>query len=166
MRKSNEKIISAIVLKYYTSPKKNDISSPLFTCAWCLESSNRTGGGFYDKEGKPHQICEDCAVRRYKEDNKFKTLASARARRRRIFDVGYLFNEMILDLYMREKGIANFENCKNGDDIFIKASQLYNSLFCKEEKIRMEETENQRDIENKIHRRLQSIYLKPIIDSW
>ena len=65
MKESSEKIISSIVLKYYRSPKKNDISMPLFKCAWCLKLSNRTGGGFYDKKGKPQQICEDCAVHRW-----------------------------------------------------------------------------------------------------
>ena len=120
MRKSGEKIISAIVFKYYKAPKAEDIYAPFFKCAWCLESSNNSGGGFHDKNGKTHQICEDCAVRRYKEDYRFKTLASARARRRRIFDVGYLFNEILLDLYMKEMGIINFESCENPDDFLLK----------------------------------------------
>ena len=135
-------------------------------CAWCLESSNRTGGGFHDKNGNPHQICEDCAIRRYKEENKFKTFAEARARRRRIFDVGYLLNEIVLDLYMREKGISDFENCKNADEIFVRASQLYSYLFLKEDKINLEETESQKDIESEMYRRLGSVHLETIFDSW
>jgi len=160
MGKSSEKIISSIVLNYYKSPQKDDTSIPLFKCAWCYESSNRTGGGFYDKEGKLHQICEDCAVRRYKDEYGFKTLASARARRRRIFDVGYFFNEIVLDLYMTEKGIKNFESCVNADDIFIKASQLYNQLFSKEDKITLEEIEDQKDIAVQIHKRLSGVDLR------
>jgi hypothetical protein len=166
MRKSNETKFSAITLRYYKAPERSDTSAPSFECAWCLKWSNRTGGGFYDKDGNPHQICEECAVRRYKEDNKFKTLAAARARRRRIFDVGYLFNEMVLDLYMERKGIENFESFKKSNKIFISASQLYNHLFSKEDKMRLEETNEQSDIESEIKRRLQSIHLGPLFDSW
>jgi len=166
MKKSSEKIISSIVLNYYRSPQKNDTSIPLFKCSWCHESSNRTGGGFYDKEGNLHQICEDCAVRRYKDDYGFKTLASARARRRRIFDVGYLFNEIVLDLYMTERGIKDFESCVNADDVFIKASQLYNQLFSKEDKITLEEIEDQKDIADQIHKRLSAVDLKALFYNW
>lgn len=166
MAKNSEKIISGIVLKYYKAPEKDDISAPIFKCAWCLGLSNRTGGGFLDKKGNPQQICEDCAVRRYKQENKFKTLAGARARRRRIFDVGYLFNEIVLDMYMTEKGIKAFENCVNADEIFIKASQLYNQLFSREEKILLEETEKQEDIESEIYRRLRLAALDAIFDSY
>lgn len=162
MSKDKERIISAIVLKYYKAPEKDDISAPSFKCARCLGLSNRTGGGFYDKKGKPQQICEDCAVRRYKEENKFKTLAGARARRRRIFDVGYLFNEIVLDMYMTEKGIKDFENCVEADDIFIKASQTFNQLFSKVEKIWLEETEDQKEIESEIRKRLRVVNFKTL----
>lgn len=158
MSKAHEKIIPAIVLKYYKAPEKNDTFASSFTCAWCLELSNRTGGGFYDKNGKPQQICEDCAVRRYKEEYKFKTLAGARARRRRIFDVGYLFNEIVLDMYMTSKGIKDFENCVNADAVFINSSQLYGQIFSKEEKIWLEETADQQDIESEFLRRLRLIH--------
>lgn len=164
--KNSEKIISSIVLNYYKTPQNNNTSIPRFKCAWCHESCNRTGGGFYDKEGKPHQICEDCAVRRYKEEHGFKTLPSARARRRRIFDVGYFFNEIVLDLYMAEKGIKNFESCVNADDIFIKASHLYNQLFSKEDKITLEEIEDQKDIAKQIHKRLSAVDLKTLFNKW
>lgn len=162
MSKDKEKIISAIVLKYYKAPEKDDISAPVFKCAWCLGLSNRTGGGFYDKKGKPQQICEDCAIRRYKEENKYRTLAAAKARRRRIFDVGYLFNEIVLDMYMTEKGIKDFENCVEADDIFIKASQIFSQLFSKMEKIWLEETEDQKDIESEIRKRLRVLNLKTL----
>lgn len=166
MSNAKEKIISAIILKYYKPPAKNDISAPLFKCAWCLGLSNRTGGGFYDKKGMPQQICEDCAVRRYKEENKFKTLAGARARRRRIFDVGYLFNEIVMDFYMTEKGIKDFENCLEADDIFIQASQIFNQLFSKVEKTWLEETEDQKDIESEIRKRLRVVNFKALFNNW
>ncbi len=157
MKKSTEKVIPAIVLKYYKLPKKNDSVMPFFKCAWCFESSNRSGGGFFDNSGKVNQICENCAVSQYKHENNFKTLTAAKARRRRIFDVGYLFNETVLDVYMSEKNIKDFELCSNADDIFIKASELYNVLFSKEDKIKLEETNLQKDIESEINKRLISV---------
>ena len=157
MRKSTEKVIPDIILKYYKISKKNDFSMPFFKCYWCLEPSNRSGGVFFDKKGKIQQICENCAISRYKDENNFKTLKAAKARRRRIFDVGYLFNETVLDLYMSEKGIKDLDACSNADDIFIKASELYNILFSKEDKISLEEMYLQKDIESQINNRLLSV---------
>jgi hypothetical protein len=154
MKSKPEYVIPRIVLKYHTKPRKNDPYAPIFKCAWCFEMSNRTGGGFTDAKGNPQQICETCAVWRYKDDHSFRTLAAARARRRRIFDVGYLFNEMILDLYMHENHVRDFKECKNVDEIFIRASGLYNVLFSKEEKIRLEEMERQSDIESELNKKL------------
>jgi len=159
MRKGSEKVIPAIVLKYYKTPKKNDSSMPFFKCAWCLELRNRTGGGFIDNKGKTQQICETCAIWQYREDNNFKTIDAAEARRRRIFDVGYLFNESVLDIYLNKQSIANFYYCQNADDVFIKASQLYNDLFSKEDKIRLEDMWSQKDIESEINKRLLSVDL-------
>ena len=153
------KILSKIVLKYYKTPEKNTKEKTGITCAWCLDSNVvNIGGGFKDEKGKIHQICEDCAVLRYKEDFGFKSMASARARRRRIFDVGYLFNEIILDEYLSFKNITDFSKIEAdlANDIFIKASQLYNYLFSKEDKIQLEEMENQDDIESELYKRISA----------
>jgi hypothetical protein len=157
MKIRSEKVISPIVLKYYRRPKKSGQNLPFFKCAWCFEIDNRTGGGYLDEKGKPQQICEPCAVWRFKEEHGFKTLTAAKARRRRIFDVGYLLNEMILDIYMNEKGIKRFEDCNEADRIFVKSSEIYNLLFSKEDKIKLEEMESQRDIETEISKRLISV---------
>ncbi|CAN5685794.1 hypothetical protein BH11PAT2_BH11PAT2_04000 [soil metagenome] len=153
MKKTEEKVLSAILLKYYKRPKRNEDGGPWFICSWCFEKSDRTGGGYIDTKGKPQQICETCAVWRYKEDYGFKTLGAARARRRRIFDVGYLFNEAVIDVYLDERGIT-FESCGNADKIFLRASGLYNKHFSREGKIHLEELEHQKEIEAEIQRKL------------
>lgn len=159
-----EKILPNIVLKYYHTPKKlrGDKLSGI-TCAICLEKNIiNIGGGFHDKKGKPHQICEKCAVWRFRDDNGFRTLVSAKARRRRLFDVGYLFNEMIVDKYMSVKGVKDYDALPAGlaDTIFVDASNLYNYLFSKEDKIRIEEIEVQAEIEDELRKRIRIIDFK------
>jgi 3-oxoacyl-ACP reductase-like protein len=60
---------------------------------------------------------------------------------------------------MSSKNISNFESCKNADDVFIKAGELYNLLFTKEEKIRIEEMESQKEIEDEFQKRLLAVDL-------
>jgi hypothetical protein len=135
-------------------------------CAWCLKKNIvNIGGGFKDEKGNMHQICEDCAVLRYKEDFGFKSSKAARFRRRRIFDVGYLFNEMILDLYMEENRIKDFQSCDNADNIFIRAGELFNLIFDKSDKVKFEETEDQAIIEDEFQKRLVTVNLTKFINS-
>jgi len=163
-KNKKEKILSLIVLKYYQTPNKTDNKEKSgIVCAWCLEKNIvNIGGGFYDEKGKAHQICENCAVLRYRHDYKIHSLAVARARRRRIFDIGYLFNEMMIDKYIKIKGIKDFSEIEAGfiDNIFIKGTELFNYLFCKEEKIKIEQIESQKDIENIFQKRLAIIDFK------
>ncbi len=159
MKKSLEPILSQIILKYYKSPDDDDMYAPRFICAWCQISSNRSGGGFFDAEGIPKQICDTCAALRFREDHGFTSLKAAAARRRRIFDVGYLFNEKVLDMYMHKHGISAFEEFTNADEVFTKASGWYSTLFSKAEKIQLEEMEMQKDIEASISQRLASVNL-------
>lgn len=158
---TKEKILPAIILKYYFSPKKGDKKEKSgINCAWCLEKNIvNIGGGFSDDKGNQYQICEDCAVFRYKEEHRFHLLVAARTRRRRIFDVGYLFNEMVIDKYIKVKGIKDLSGIKTGleDDVFIEANNLFNYLFSKEEKVKIEEIENQKDIEEIFKKRLEII---------
>ncbi len=161
MKDDKEKVLSKIKLKYYKKPRESDKSIKSgITCAWCFETDVvNIGGGYRDDKGKIYQICERCAVHRYKQEHGYKTLTAAKNRRRRIFDIGYLFNELVLDVYMSSKNISNFESCKNADDVFIKAGELYNLLFTKEEKIRIEEMESQKEIEDEFQKRLLAVDL-------
>ncbi|MBI5742413.1 MAG: hypothetical protein HZA25_01060 [Candidatus Niyogibacteria bacterium] len=155
-----EKILSRIVLKYYKSPKTGAEEGTGVTCAWCFTKNiSKIGGGYVDENGKSQQICERCAVWRYKDDYDFRTLTAARARRRRIFDVGYLFNESVIDKYLELKNIPTIAELEGDlmDDIFIAASDLYNYLFSKEQKIELEVMESQGEIEAALRNRMAII---------
>ena len=163
-KNSKEKILQNIVLKYYVKPKKSSKDKPSgITCSVCrAKNIVNIGGGFYDKKGNLKQICEECAVWRYKYDYGFRTLKTAKARRRRLFDVGYLFNEMVLDRYMELGGIKDFKDLDGevGNKVFIESINLYNYLFSKEDKIRIEEIENQKNIEDELRKRFNLIDFK------
>ena len=166
MKRNTEKVLTRINLKYYHKPKKTDKENPSgITCAWCFEKDiTNIGGGYRDDKGKVYQICEECATLRYKQDFGFKTIKATRARRRRIFDVGYLFNEMLIDIYMNSNNILDFKDFNKADDLFIKASELYNILFSKEDKIRLEEIEDQYSIVNELQKRLLVVDLSKFFE--
>ncbi len=161
MKKINENVLPKIVLKYYKKPKDNDKSIKSgITCAWCLTPDVvNIGGGFRDEKGISYQICERCATYRYKSDYGYKTLIAAKSRRRRIFDVGYLFNELLIDIYMSKNNILSFKDFNEADDLFIKASELYNLLFSKDDKIILEEKEDQKKIEEEFRIKLSFVDL-------
>lgn len=160
-KSSKEKVLSQIILKYYKKPTKSLDEKPSgIMCAYCFERNIvDIGGGFKDDKGKLYQICERCAMWQYRKENRFRTLAAARARRRRIFDIGYLFNEMIIDKYMELKGIKNFNSldANVADKLFIDAVNLFNYLFSKEDKVRIEEMEYQTNIETELRNRFDII---------
>jgi len=161
MNKSIEKVLSTIKLKYYKKPKEKDgeIKTGII-CGWCFgHDIVHIGGGFVDEKGAAHQICERCAVLRFKEEFKFRTLTAAKARRRRIFDVGYLFSEMAIDIHMSLHDIPDFDHFRDPDDFFMKSNQIFNTLFSKEEKIRLEEIEDQKIIEEELIKKLRTISL-------
>ena len=162
MANNSEKVISAIVLKYYKTPAKNDTEIPRFLCARCLKMQNRTGGGYMDEMGRPKQICEDCAVKRFKNDNGFKTLNAAYARRRRIFDVGYLFNEIILETLLIKKKIKDIKEYNNADEVFVRAGKLYSHIFKTADKIMLEEIDNQKQIEDIFRKKLATVDVEKI----
>ncbi len=151
-----EKVLPKIRLKYYKIPKKVKGDKPSgIKCSWCFEPNIiHLGGGYKDGKGNCHNTCECCAVRNFREEEGFKTITAARGRRRRLFDVCYLFGEIIIDKYMEIKSTKNFKDLDNADDIFIKAGELYNYLFSKEEKIKLEEIESQDEIENQLRKRI------------
>ena len=162
MVNNSENVISAIVLKYYKSPEKNDPQIQRFLCARCLKIQNRTGGGYMDEMGRPKQICEDCPVERFKNDHGYKTFKEAYARRRRIFDVGYLFNEIILDTLLIEKKIQDINEYKNADEVFIRESKLYSHIFKTDDKIKLEEIDSQKKIEDIFRKKLVTVDIEKI----
>lgn len=66
---------------------------------------------------------------------------------------------MIVDKYLEIKGAKDFsklsENVANS--LFIKAGNLFNYLFSKEEKIKIEEKEDQKEIEFELQKRIDTV---------
>ena len=156
--KKQEKILPAIKLKYYRkeengeSPKHSDVS-----CFVCGKENIAIGSVLDAYSDNPKFVCEDCAIDKYQKDHKFKTREAAAARRRRMFDVGYLFNEMITDKYLQEKNLKSADDLGNSDmeKIMKTGKEAYNDLFSVTDKIKLEETEHQREIEEKLRKCFQ-----------
>jgi len=159
MRKK-EKILSAIKLKYYQKEKGG--SGPRhdgIECFVCGKMNIAIGAVYNDESGEPKFICEDCAIDAYQEKHRFKNREAAAARRRRIFDVGYLFSEMVTDKYLEEMNYKSIDDLSDQEiSLLLNISrEKYNSLFTKEEKTKLEETESQADIEKKLREKLKYV---------
>jgi hypothetical protein len=76
-----------------------------------------------------------------------------------MFDVAYLFEEMLMDKYVKVKNYNSHNDLSEEEiNVFLNVSgELYNTLFTKEEKEKIEEIIDQKDIEKEISRRLESI---------
>ncbi|MCK4745169.1 hypothetical protein KAS41_03845 [Candidatus Parcubacteria bacterium] len=155
-----EKILPEIKLKYYCKNENSESpKNPDAVCYFCGKKNIAIGSVLDGYSDNPKFVCENCAIDRYKKDHKFKSKKIASARRRRIFDVNYLFNEMITDKYLKEKSIKSIDGLKDRDmDEIIKVStEAYNSLFSKIDKIKLEETESQSEIEEKLRKKLKFV---------
>ncbi len=150
----------AIKLKYHR--KEKDRPGPLYDgieCFVCGKINIAVGAAYSDGSGELKFICEDCAIDAYQEKYGFKSREAAAARRRRIFDVGYLFSEMITDKYLAENNRKSIYDLSEQEISFLfnVSKDEYNSLFTKEEKVELEETESQADIEKKLREKLKYI---------
>ena len=90
-----------IKLKYYKGPAEGE-EEPRHAdiqCFICGKINISIGSAFDAYSQNPKFACKDCTIERYRIEHGFKTREAAAARRRRIFDVSYLFNEMITDKY-------------------------------------------------------------------
>lgn len=99
-------ILPEIKLKYFKRP---DLSSPdcpktNYTCNKCGKKNIPFVGsvdGAYSPN--PKYFCEDCAIDAYMVAYGFTSREAAASWRRRIFDVGYFLNEILLERYAKGK---------------------------------------------------------------
>ena len=75
------------------------------------------------------------------KDYGYKTRAAAAARRRRIFDVGYLLQDLLVDRYLAENSKKHIRELSEHEteQLFMLGADLYNELFDKGDKIFLEE---------------------------
>jgi len=157
---NSEKILPAIKLRYLkkaTTPEKNGLK-----CRICGKVNILVGSYFVENGEEKSFVCEKCAIQRFKKENGFKTLRAATARRRRMFDVGYLFQEMVTDKFLFEKNLQKIDDLDDEQMDFITAiSRLYfDEIFDEKEKAKLEETESQIEIEKKLQPKLKKVNFK------
>jgi hypothetical protein len=151
---SLDKVLPEIKLKYYNKLSDKKATNNDFQCAQCKKVGIKIGSASKDISN-PKYYCEDCAIKNYKEEYGFKTLKAAASWRRRTFDVGYLFNEIIIDNYLIifRKKIDDLSDSES-QYLYNLANDLHNNIFSKEEKIFLESIEDQSEIEEKIKEKL------------
>ena len=160
MSNKKEKILPAIKLKYYNKGEDGKgPKNPDAVCCFCGEKNIAVGSMMDAYSDNPKFVCENCAIEIYQKDHKLKSKKAAIARRRRIFDVSYLFNEIITDKYLEEKNLKSVDalEYKDMEKIMKVGKEAYNDLFSKTEKIKLEETEDQKKIEEKLRKKLKFV---------
>jgi len=97
------------------------------------------------KDGSQYVICEACAINNYGYVNGFSTLKAAEAHRRRLFDIQYLFCEMLTDAFMAQRGLKDINDLtgEQADALLLLTQELYNDLIPKSAKIRLEDIAEQ-----------------------
>lgn len=155
-----EKILSQIKLRHFCKGEdgKGPTDSNLVCCV-CDTKDIAIGSVLDAYSDNPKFVCEDCAIDNYQKAYKFRDREAATARRRRIFDVSYLFSEMIIDKYLSDKNLKTVDDLS--DDGMSKIMEIgrmaYDDSFSKTDKIKLEEIELQSEIEEKLRKKLKFV---------
>ncbi|MEI8230867.1 MAG: hypothetical protein WCG83_07080 [Candidatus Peregrinibacteria bacterium] len=137
-----------IRLHHFHRPGSADPPAILgITCGQCGAKDIHIGSVRDGYSAQPQYLCEECAITQYQLENGFPNREAAAARRRRIFDVGYLLHEMLIDWYLTGNGLPEIDDIdmETQNKLTDAAIAAYN-LFPKNQKITLEETALQEDI--------------------
>ncbi|MEI7621879.1 MAG: hypothetical protein WCJ51_05090 [Candidatus Moraniibacteriota bacterium] len=142
-------VLPQLVLKY--TQLGVDTIEAGFVCSICQRRRKRLGSS-NPLAKKPKMICEDCTIDEYMKDYGYKTRAAAAARRRRIFDVGYLWQDLLVDRYLAENNKKHIRElgAQETAQLFRLGVDMYNNLFDKGDKIFLEEIFDQKEIEKRL----------------
>lgn len=119
--------IPSIKLEYFTTPthaERAELASKSdYICAKCKKAIVVMGS--FNKFTQ-QSICDTCAIDDYMVYEGFKTIEAAAAHRRRLFDVGYLFTEMLIDRYLKAYGISSEDELSEAErqDVFHVSNEL------------------------------------------
>lgn len=153
-----EVILPQIKLKYFSIPKHGGEN---FVCFQCKRKSDKIGST-YIKTNPPQLTCEECAIRNFAYQEGFKSLKVATARRRRLFDIQYLFHEKIIDSIL-EKEDKKYKELteEESQEILNVVQELWNDMkfITKKEKIVLEEIFDQDEIEEILDEMLRGVSL-------
>ncbi len=145
-KKAGEHKCSTIRLKLLQSqktyPPDEDPETFVFECLTCRAQTTKLGAIKDMHTNDPKYVCEPCAIDQYKAANGFRSREAAKARRRRIFDVPYLFQDMFLQEYLKRKKIA-YKDIGAGafEQVFVLSREAYGALFGPELREYLEELE-------------------------
>ncbi len=157
-RNTKETILPQIKLKYFSVPKHGQDN---FVCFQCKQKSDKIGSGNFN-DNPPRFQCEKCAIENYMATEGYKSIKEAEARRRRMFDVSYLFQEKVIDCILVQEN-KKFKDLTNEE--YQKALELANEmwndkrLISREEKISLEEIYSQKEIEKVLQEIIDSVSL-------
>ncbi|OGI76377.1 hypothetical protein A3C57_01205 [Candidatus Nomurabacteria bacterium RIFCSPHIGHO2_02_FULL_33_12] len=155
-----EQIAPYIKLKYFKKPKDGE-GGDFFICTQCKKLSNRFGSG-NSLVNPPEYRCEKCAILNYAEDYDFKSLEVAESYRRRMFDVFYLFQEILIGKILKEEK-KTFKSLTDEeyDSIISLATDIWRDekVVSKNLKLNLENLYYQKDIEEEIRDIFNSVSL-------
>jgi hypothetical protein len=155
-----EKIAPYIKLKYFRKPKDSE-GADNFICFQCKKRSMKIGSCNV-VVNPPEYHCEQCAIFNYAQNYGFKSLEVAESYRRRMFDVFYLFQEMLINRILKEEK-KTFKELT--DEEYSTMIELANDMWKDKKLINQREKENleslyyQKDIEEEIDNILDSVSL-------
>lgn len=156
-----EKILPLIKLKYFSKDNPgHERKEADIVCSVCNRSGVSVGSSLRDPSGNHQVICEDCTVDAFQKEHEFKSRDVAASHRRRIFDVGYLLQEMIIDKYLDKKGIESVDDLNKNEFVALLnlGKEIYNSHFSKGAKHEIEHIENQKEIIIKLSPPLEDLF--------
>lgn len=150
---NKEIIIPSIKLKYLKHELNGEkLTYPDLTCSRCGKKDIPIGATLNAYSKNSIVICEDCAIDDYQKRYGFHSREAAAARRRRMFDIGYLLQEMVIDKYLEQNNIKDYGELDIETMQFLGdlSRQIYNDNFSREEKIDLENEPVQKIIEEKL----------------
>ncbi|MBP7898648.1 hypothetical protein KAZ92_01725 [Candidatus Gracilibacteria bacterium] len=151
--------IPAIRLKYNRRPGKGEHAFNDLICEQCGKKNIRIGSGGEREDGSQYTNCEDCAIDNYRYYEGFATRKAAAAFRRRMFDIQYLFREMLTDLFMEQRNMRDVEelSVEQLEALVLLTQEIYNRDVPKSAKLRLENMKNQEDIEKYLVKKLKKV---------
>jgi len=161
------KILPFIKLEYFgPNGKGKKPADPNLVCNKCNKKGISLGAANLTNSKKPYILCEDCAIDDYKEKEGFSSRKVAESWRRRIFDIQYLFVEMVVGEYLKTNNLKSLDDLD--DELMGYLLEIgrkkYDSSFSKKRKDTFERTQSQKFIEKEFIKIIDGMFKeeKPI----
>lgn len=149
-RKNKDLRLPQITLKYFSSIDEDGrrLTHPELTCSRCGVRDIAVGSYSNTDPKNIVVVCEECAISAFWKNEGIKNRETARLRRRRLFDVVYLFNELCIDQYLKNHRLSGYEELSEERLKLIReiSNLNYNDLT-KRMKRSLEEAVDQKEIE-------------------